>query len=120
MSGFWLIPDGFTLPGKIIGTPGSLRTGKFKYRLCGPLETTKVSSARSPEAIVDAKADVAAKFTAEWEVQNDDGSWTPEIMTADKFKALPAQVLETAYAYVIGTLGPSIEEEAGKSPAASG
>lgn len=120
MAGFWLIPDGFTFTGKIEGTPGSLRSARFQYRLCPPVETARVNMARTPEAVVELKADIVAKYTSNWEIQNDDKSWAPVAVIAEDLLALPASILEIAYAHVINTIGPNLEKEAGKSPAASG
>lgn len=115
------IPDGFTFSGKVDGVPGLLRPLTFKYRPAGYQARSTINAAYGdPGKHAEAVFKVLAAQTAEWKAENDDGTDGPAgIFKPGDFARLPSVAIETALAYVMGQLGPVVEEEAGKSPAGS-
>ena len=119
MSGTVFIPDGFTFTGKIDGVPGLLRPLTFKYRPAGYQARSTINAAYGdPAKHAEAVYKVLAQQTAEWKATSDDGTEAAAgLNKPTDFGRLPSVAVETALAYVMGQLGPVLEEEAGKSPA---
>jgi hypothetical protein len=115
----FVIPDGFTLDGHIDPIPGALRGVRFRYRLIRPAAAQAVQSAFG-DARVTARAEAVAKHTTDWRVVNDDDTDEPIAVTADMLLNAPSLILETAWAFVTGTIGPDVRATLGKSSPGSG
>lgn len=120
MSNRFFIPDGFTLDGKVDAVPGLHCEVKFKYRPAGYRSRAKLNSAAGDEHRLQVVADILADHIGEVFALTGE---SPEKITLSKElikDKVPTDIVETMLGYVMGALAPSLEEQVGKSPAASG
>lgn len=96
--------DGYTLDGKVEAVPGLHGEVRFKYRPATPaLQFDHTGTAESAARIL-------AKQVTDV-VVIDDGEETPPMrLSADQWRSVHASIWRAAWLYVMGSIGPHVEE----------
>lgn len=111
------IPDGFTLDGKTDGVPGFIFARKFKYRPAGIEAKAALGYAYGDaKAYKDALCKLIAEHTGQWQIVGDDGTLTARPYKAADFARFTGKDADQALAFIMGNVGPALEDEVPKSP----
>lgn len=109
------IPDGFTCIGKVDAVEGLHPRVEFKYRPAGYAARSELNAAYTAEQKTDAVCKVVHSHLADVVVGEGD---TRErvVLKLDDLKRIHSGIVEAMISFIMGSQGPCVEDEVGKSP----